>query len=83
MNTVYTIYLLIPPLACGYGKVDPQKAAQEMMQAIQDHASSDGFNGSYDNCHYIVINKKIMNQQPNFYENTEFINIDPKDIVKS
>jgi len=70
--------LVVPALCCGYGKVNPDVAAKEMLHAINEH----NFIGPHDHCHYIIKNEKIMLQQPKYYENTEFFDIDPKDVIE-
>ncbi len=68
--------LIVPPLACGYGMIDPKVAAQQMLQAVIDEPRR-----APEKCHYIINSEEILSQQPKYYENTEFFEINPGQVV--
>jgi O-acetyl-ADP-ribose deacetylase (regulator of RNase III) len=69
--------LLVPPLACGYGKIEPEISAQFMIQAINEYANTD----ISPNDLWISPND-YSEEQPNYYENLEIKDIVPENIIK-
>lgn len=69
--------LLLPPLACGYGKINPEESAKMIKMALDE--IEEGYN---DYVGEIYINTdSFLDEQPNYYENSEFKDIEPSDIV--
>lgn len=59
--------IVFPGMCTGWGKMTPVASALQMSRAIHDFYK--------DNCE-LPCREAILNEQPNFYENTEFKNID-------
>lgn len=65
--------LLLPPLACGYGKIEPEDCAKMIKKAILE--TDNDYVGN------IYINNNFLNEQPNYYENSEFKDIEPGNVI--
>lgn len=78
--------VVVPALCCGWGKMDPIIAAMQIRWAFLDHACAT--KPDVDIIHHergiIIMDKSneavIMQEQPNFYENSEWKNIAPGQI---
>lgn len=67
--------IFIPPMCCGYGCMKIEKAVEQMDRAIKEEISKECVGQVY-------INEPNLDEQPNYYENTEFKDIKPEDIVE-
>lgn len=67
--------LVIPAMACGYGKMTYQQSAEQIKRA-------------FDDCVYTSVHSKVylrepnLEEQPNLYENSEFKEIKPEKFKK-
>lgn len=71
------IDILFTSLCCGYGKMDEDESIKQIIKGIND----------YKNYKPNIINENIimyepnLNEQPKYYQNTEFFNVNPKEII--
>ena len=64
-------------LCCGYGKMTEENSIQQIRDGINDYI------------HYqpkivnqnIIINEPNLSEQPKYYQNTEFMKINPEEII--
>ena len=65
--------IFVPLMCCGYGKMDPQEATRQMKQAYDEYVldSKKSPNSVID----YYLEEPNMDEQPNYYENTEFKDI--------
>ena len=66
--------LIIPPLCCGYGCISAEESSKQMQCALEEHQKYLG-NENY-------FSQPNLDEQPNYYENTQFKDIKIEDIVK-
>ena len=64
--------LIIPGMCTGYGKMTCEEAAKQMARAITEFYKDD---------YNLPSREIILAEQPNYYENTEFKDIDVTDII--
>lgn len=71
------IDILFTSLCCGYGKMDEDESIKQIIKGIND----------FKNYKPNIINENIiicepnLNEQPKYYQNTEFFNVNPKEII--
>lgn len=71
------IDIIFTSFCCGYGKMDEEESIKQIIKGIND----------YKNYKPNIINENIiiyepnLNEQPKYYQNTEFFNINPKEII--
>lgn len=71
------IDILFTSLCCGYGMMDEDESIKQIIKGIND----------YKNYKPNIINENIiiyepnLNEQPKYYQNTEFFNVNPKEII--
>jgi O-acetyl-ADP-ribose deacetylase (regulator of RNase III) len=65
--------LVIPAMCCGWGKMDATKSIKQIYKAIDKCKNKKRFKIDY---------KKVIDQQPNYYCNSEWKDIKPEDIEK-
>lgn len=78
--------LFLPPMCCGYGRMDPQEAARQMKKAVDEESDQNSiesvistvFKKSDD--YYLY--QPNLDEQPNYYENTEWKDIPLGSIVQ-
>ncbi len=68
--------LILPLLGCGYGCVDPKVCAEQINLALEEYLNNESCN-FYLNENY----QEIIDEQFNYYENTEFKDIRPENII--
>ena len=79
---------VVPALCCGYGKMDPKKAAKQCKQAFDDFyifgARSDYrvFEHQDTNDFTLLYEQDLPSTQPKYYVNSEFFVIKPDDTLK-
>lgn len=69
--------ILMTSLCCGYGKMTEENSIQQIRDGINDYI------------HYqpkivnqnIIINEPNLSEQPKYYQNTEFMKINPEEII--
>jgi O-acetyl-ADP-ribose deacetylase (regulator of RNase III) len=71
--------IVFTSLCCGYGCMTEEESIKQIMSGIEDYKS---YNPKIVNSD-IVIKEPNLNEQPKYYENTEWIKIEPKDIKKN
>ena len=70
--------ILFTSFCCGYGKMEEDVSIQQMIDGIKNYKN-------YKPQHItknIIINEPNLNEQPKYYQNTEFFNIKAEDIVR-
>jgi O-acetyl-ADP-ribose deacetylase (regulator of RNase III) len=69
--------ILLTSLCCGYGKMTEENSIQQIRDGINDyiHYKPQIINQN------IIINEPNLSEQPKYYQNTEFFNIKPEEIV--
>ena len=71
--------VLLTSFCCGYGKMDEDESIRQMLQGIRDYASYRPAT-VVSNC--IIVHEPNLQEQPKYYQNTEFFNIPPNEIVR-
>jgi len=71
--------LLVPMLGCGCGKLSYQAAAEQMHEAISEPRKYSNFEDLY--VPTLLEQSKINLEQPKYYSNTEFFDIDHTKLV--
>jgi O-acetyl-ADP-ribose deacetylase (regulator of RNase III) len=73
--------LVVPLLGGGIGSITPENVCKQIRRAIAEYTGPD--NAAISKLLYIPENvDEILREQPKFYENTEFLNIDISEIIK-
>ena len=72
--------IILTSLCCGYGKMDIDKSINQILKGIKDYKNYKPEKIINEN---IIINEPNLEEQPKYYQNTEFFNIDVNDIIKS
>lgn len=68
--------ILLTSFCCGYGNMDEDECIQQMIDGINNYMYYKPIISSEN----IVINEPNINEQPKYYQNTEFFEIAPQDI---
>jgi O-acetyl-ADP-ribose deacetylase (regulator of RNase III) len=69
--------ILFTSFCCGYGKMEEDVSIQQIMQGIDDYKNYTPKTISKN----IIINEPNLYEQPKYYQNTEFFQINPEEIV--
>jgi hypothetical protein len=69
--------ILLTSLCCGYGKMTEENSIQQIRDGINDYIH---YNPLIINQN-IIINEPNLSEQPKYYQNTEFFDIKPEEIV--
>jgi O-acetyl-ADP-ribose deacetylase (regulator of RNase III) len=69
--------ILFTSFCCGYGKMDEEISIQQILDGIRDYSH---YKPNVIN-HNIIIHQPNLYEQPKYYQNTEFMNIPPEEIV--
>lgn len=69
--------IIFTSLCCGYGKMQEDVSIQQIMDGIRDYVN---YNPKIIN-ENIIINEPNLQDQPKYYQNTEFFSIKPEDII--
>lgn len=74
------IDVIMTSFGCGYGKMSPSDSFNQIMCGLEKYNQ---YIPEYVNTEYhVLICEPNLQQQPKFYQNTEWINIDQNEIVK-
>lgn len=74
--------IIFTSLCCGYGKMNEDDSINQILQGIKDYVNYNIFYPKLKIINQnIIINEPNLKQQPKFYQNTEFFEINPKDII--
>ena len=68
--------ILLTSLCCGYGKMEEEISIQQIMEGIRDYKD---YKPVIIN-NNIIINEPNLQEQPKYYQNTEFFSIKPEEI---
>ena len=71
------VVILLTSFCCGYGKMSEENSVEQMLKGIRDYKN---YKPTASNP-FIIINEPTLDQQPKYYQNTEFFKIEPKDLV--
>jgi O-acetyl-ADP-ribose deacetylase (regulator of RNase III) len=72
------IDIIFTSLCCGYGKMDIDESINQIILGIKDYHN---YNPRIVN-ENIIINEPNLLQQPKYYQNTEWFDVNPQEIVK-
>lgn len=75
-ENVNDIDIIFTAFCCGYGKMEEDVSIQQIMRGINDYAHYKP-NKVYKN---IIVNEPNLHDQPKYYQNTEFFQINPEEI---
>lgn len=73
-----TIDIIFTSFCCGYGQMSEEESIEQILQGIQDYKS---YQPKYT-CENIVINEPNLYEQPKYYQNSEFFEIQPQELKK-
>lgn len=71
------VNILFTSFCCGYGKMEEDESIRQIMDGIQNYTK---YKPNVINKN-IIINEPNLLEQPKYYQNTEFFEINPEDIV--
>ena len=71
------IDIIFTSLCCGYGKMDEDESIKQIINGMNDYNK---YNPKTIN-ENIIINEPNLHQQPKYYQNTEFFDINPAEIM--
>jgi O-acetyl-ADP-ribose deacetylase (regulator of RNase III) len=71
--------ILLTSMCCGWGKMDIETSFQQIRKAIEDYKEYNPkiLNGS------VILKQPNLSEQPKYYQNTEWFNVNPSEIVIS
>ena len=69
--------ILLTSLCCGYGKMEEETSIQQIMEGMRDYKD---YNPLFIINNNIIINEPNLQEQPKYYQNTEFFSIKPEEI---
>ncbi len=72
------IDIVFTSLCCGYGKMDPEESINQIVSGFKDyhHYKPNIINEN------VIINEPNLLQQPKYYQNTEWFDVNPQEIIK-
>jgi O-acetyl-ADP-ribose deacetylase (regulator of RNase III) len=76
-ENINEVDIIFTSFCCGYGKMNEDDSISQIMNGINDYIE---YNPQIIN-ENIIINEPNLNEQPKYYQNTEFLNINPTEIV--
>ena len=71
--------IIFTSLCCGYGKMSEDVSIQQCVSGIRDYTN---YNPIIINDH-IILNEPNLEEQPKYYQNTEFFLIEAQDIIQN
>jgi O-acetyl-ADP-ribose deacetylase (regulator of RNase III) len=74
--------ILLTSFCCGYGKMDEAESIRQMLQGIRDYMTYQPSYKSNENGKIIVLAEPNLSEQPKYYQNTEWLDIQPSEIIK-
>ena len=74
---IENIDILFTSFCCGYGKMDEDTSIQQIMDGIRDFKTYKPKILNKD----IIVNEPNLYDQPKYYQNTEFFDINPSEII--
>lgn len=77
-ENINNVDIIFTSLCCGYGKMSEDESINQILRGIQDYHK---YNPMIINSN-IIINQPNLLDQPKYYQNTEWFNVNPKDIVR-
>jgi len=69
--------IIFTSLCCGYGKMNEDESIKQILEGIKNYKN---YTPKYT-FNNIIINQPNMHEQPKLYQNTEFFDIKPEDII--
>lgn len=76
-HNIDDVDIIFTSLCCGYGKMDESESVKQIMEGINDYVKYQPKIVRKN----IVINEPNLSEQPKYYQNTEFFEIKPSEIV--
>ena len=77
-ENINNVDIIFTSFCCGYGKMSEDESINQILRGFQDYHK---YNPMIVN-DSIIINQPNLLEQPKYYQNTEWFNINPKDIVR-
>ncbi len=74
--------ILLTSFCCGYGRMDEDESIRQILQGIQDYVTYKPTWTSNENGKIIVLAEPNLSEQPKYYQNTEWLDIQPNEIIK-
>ena len=74
------IDIIFTSLCCGYGKMNEDESIKQILKGINDYKNYNKYNPTIIN-ECIILCEPNLKEQPKYYQNTEFFNIPPKEII--
>ena len=72
------IDIIFTSLCCGYGKMDPDESINQIVSGIKDYRN---YKPKIVN-ENVIIHEPNLLQQPKYYQNTEWFDVNPQEIIK-
>jgi O-acetyl-ADP-ribose deacetylase (regulator of RNase III) len=70
--------ILFTSLCCGYGKMKEEESIQQILDGIRDYKDYTPSRVQTN----IVVNEPNLHEQPKYYQNSEFFEINPEEILR-
>ena len=74
--------ILLTSFCCGYGRMDEDESIQQILQGIREYMNYQPTYKSNENGKIIVLAEPNLGEQPKYYQNTEWLDIQPSEIIK-
>lgn len=74
--------ILLTSFCCGYGRMDEDESIRQMLQGIRDYVTYKPTYKSKEKDKIIVLAEPNLGEQPKYYQNTEWLDIQPSEIIK-
>lgn len=75
---LHNVDIIFTSLCCGYGKMDINESISQILDGIRDY---DKYSPHIIN-ENIILYERNLKEQPKYYQNSEWFDIDVKDIIK-
>lgn len=77
-ENINNVDIIFTSFCCGYGKMDEDESINQIMRGFSDYHLYDPMIINNN----IILKEPNLLEQPKYYQNTEWFNVNPKDIVK-
>jgi len=78
-QNINNVDIIMTSLCCGYGKMSVENSINQIIKGIQEFKN---YIPSQKISNQLIINEPNLNEQPKYYQNSEWFNIDPTNIIK-
>ena len=77
-ENINNVDIIFTSFCCGYGKMDEDESINQIMRGFSDYHLYDPMIINNN----IILKEPNLLEQPKYYQNTEWFNVNPKDIVR-